>query len=162
MKAKTNISRAGLTVCWVFLSLPMQFDSAAQKIVTYRFVDVLGNIDTMGHAEYYNSVAGHVTEIVKGWNGDIMSGGKTFSNKHYQSFINSVPRKNYVEVGFGIRIAVVPLSPVIPSYRTQYRFENTRIVDVDSRGRLIHNLKDPYEVDREGKIYNTKYSFGNE
>jgi len=114
------------------------------------------------YAEYYNNVAGNVTEIMKGWGGDLMAGGKTFFNKHYQSFINGVPAKNYVEIGYGIRIAAVPLSPVGPTYNTQYRFENTRVIDVDSRGRLIHNLKDPYEVDRKGKIYNTNNSFGND
>lgn len=114
------------------------------------------------YAEYYNSVSGNIIQILPGWSGDLMAGGKTFSNKHYQSLIRSVPRKNYIEISFGVRIAGVTLSPIVPTYNTQYHFENTRVIDIDSRGKLIHNLNDPYEVDNKGKIYNTMYSFGND
>ncbi len=120
---------------------------------------LLGLVDR--YAEYYNNVDGDVTEIMKGWSGDLMSGGKTFSNKHYQTFINGVQRKNYVEIG-GLKLAVVPSSPIIPTFNTRYHYKNTRVLDVDSRGRLIHNLNDPYQVDKKGKVYNTNYSFGND
>ena len=128
------------------------------RTVLHETGHLLGLVDR--YAEYYIGGKGDVTEIIPGWGGDLMAGGKTFSNKHYQSFINGVPAKNYVEVGFGIRIATVPLSPVGPTHNSKYRFENTKVIDVDSRGRLIHNLKDPFEVDRKGKVYNSNVSFG--
>ena len=45
-----------------------------------------------------------------------------------------------------------------PTFNSKMRYNNDRILDVNSRGYLIHNIKDPYEINKAGQVINIKFS----
>ncbi len=112
-------------------------------------------------ANYTGFMNKNVTENLPGWDGDIMTygnGKKNFSNKHYQTFLMGVPKKNYIILPGGFKLTMANVTMDGPTFNSKMRYNNDRILDVNSRGYLIHNIKDPYEINKAGQVINIKFS----